>query len=292
MMALNHIKCVLYSKEIACKTKNSSAFKCIALHRSASSERVKTQMLTMSGRSRHGTFGLRNQIRVEGVSSKKEEHAMEEKEEGVVEEDGEEVNESGDLGFVIQKMKKNTRRIHAAVEILAPASTVYGLLTSYDTLADFIPGLVENTVEEVYERGVKLRQVAKQTLAFGASLEVTAILNITERPDGVTEDEMIDLDISAVVPVTCLPQTASQDICFTLVESRDLKEFTGTWRIQQIEGSETSTRLSYAAQVRPQPWLPVNLIQNRIRREIEDNLKAVRNEAERVYNLDLCPQSS
>eukprot|EP00238_Polyblepharides_amylifera_P009574 CAMPEP_0196574482 /NCGR_PEP_ID=MMETSP1081-20130531/4184_1 /TAXON_ID=36882 /ORGANISM="Pyramimonas amylifera, Strain CCMP720" /LENGTH=225 /DNA_ID=CAMNT_0041892511 /DNA_START=218 /DNA_END=895 /DNA_ORIENTATION=+ len=225
----------------------------------------------MSGRSRHGTFGLRNQIRVEGVSSKKEEHAMEEKEEGVVEEDGEEVNESGDLGFVIQKMKKNTRRIHAAVEILAPASTVYGLLTSYDTLADFIPGLVENTVEEVYERGVKLRQ---------------------ERPDGVTEDEMIDLDISAVVPVTCLPQTASQDICFTLVESRDLKEFTGTWRIQQIEGSETSTRLSYAAQVRPQPWLPVNLIQNRIRREIEDNLKAVRNEAERVYNLDLCPQSS
>lgn len=45
-----------------------------------------------------------------------------------------------------------------------------------------------------------------------------------------------------------------RDICFSLVESRDLKLFTGTWR---IEGNAKSARLLYNVEVQPQPWLPI-----------------------------------
>ena len=50
------------------------------------------------------------------------------------------------------------------------------------------------------------------------------------------------------------PQTV-RDICFTLVESRDLKYFSGTWRIEQRDNS--LARLIYAVEVQPQPWLPI-----------------------------------
>jgi hypothetical protein len=45
-----------------------------------------------------------------------------------------------------------------------------------------------------------------------------------------------------------------RDICFSLVESRDLKYFSGTWRIESRDGA---ARLIYAVEVLPQPWLPV-----------------------------------
>ncbi len=51
------------------------------------------------------------------------------------------------------------------------------------------------------------------------------------------------------------PPQGVRDICFTLVESRDLKYFSGTWRIESREGSQA--RLIYAVEVLPQPWLPV-----------------------------------
>ena len=51
------------------------------------------------------------------------------------------------------------------------------------------------------------------------------------------------------------PPQSVRDICFTLVESRDLKYFSGTWRIEQRDTA--LARLIYAVEVQPQPWLPV-----------------------------------
>jgi len=48
------------------------------------------------------------------------------------------------------------------------------------------------------------------------------------------------------------------------------QEFSGTWRMQQAaqqggqQGGEPETRLSYAARVQPQPWLPARLIESRV----------------------------
>lgn len=46
-----------------------------------------------------------------------------------------------------------------------------------------------------------------------------------------------------------------RDICFTLVASRDLRRFTGTWRIETVDSLRS--RLVYVVEVQPQPWLPV-----------------------------------
>ena len=98
------------------------------------------------------------------------------------------------------------------------------------------------------------------------------------------------------------PQTV-RDICFTLVESRDLKYFSGTWRIEQRDNS--LARLIYAVEVQPQPWLPIcasrvcgagltrrraltlrsccaALIASRVSKDLRGNLAAVRDHAEEL----------
>ena len=97
------------------------------------------------------------------------------------------------------------------------------------------------------------------------------------------------------------PPQSVRDICFTLVDSRDLKYFSGTWRIESREGSQA--RLIYAVEVQPQPWLPVcacprvrcacarapsltrgsaALIASRVGKDMRANLAAVRDHAEEL----------
>jgi hypothetical protein len=48
-------------------------------------------------------------------------------------------------------------------------------------------------------------------------------------------------------------------------------------------GSSGSTTLMYSLFVRPHPWLPVKLIEDRISTEVVNNLNAVRQHTERVH---------
>lgn len=104
-----------------------------------------------------------------------------------------------------------------------------------------------------------------------------------------------------------------RDISFALIEG-DFAAFRGVWRVQYDRSGAISgggageaatagamstsssssssssaapsgprTRLSYALYVRPQPWLPVHLVQARIRAEVAANLDAVRAHTERVW---------
>jgi hypothetical protein len=107
------------------------------------------------------------------------------------------------------------------------------------------------------------------------------------------------------------PPQGVRDICFSLVESRDLKYFSGTWRVESRDGA---ARLIYAVEVLPQPWLPVcasslcargaargvafllrriltrsilqrrpaALIASRVGKDIRGNLAAVRDHAEEL----------
>ena len=57
--------------------------------------------------------------------------------------------------------------------------------------------------------------------------------------------------------------------------------FQGVWRLQQGRGGAATTRLSYSLFVRPAGWLPVALVEARIKGEIKANLAAVRDFVER-----------
>jgi hypothetical protein len=67
-----------------------------------------------------------------------------------------------------------------------------------------------------------------------------------------------------------------------------LQAFKGIWRIQVND--EDSTFLHYSLFVKPHPWLPVGLIQSRIKNEVVNNLKAVRRHCEHVQKRNLRQQ--
>ncbi|GAB4818461.1 hypothetical protein N2152v2_005507 [Parachlorella kessleri] len=65
----------------------------------------------------------------------------------------------------------------------------------------------------------------------------------------------------------------------------DFQVFKGLWRMQPASTPDT-TILSYSLFVRPQIWLPVQLVQARIEREIVANLKAVQSFVEGRWNAE------
>eukprot|EP01018_Ginkgo_biloba_P008495 Gb_11320 [translate_table: standard] len=59
----------------------------------------------------------------------------------------------------IEKLGKNSRRISATIEVDAPLDAVWNVLTDYERLADFIPGLAVSQLLERRENGARLLQV-------------------------------------------------------------------------------------------------------------------------------------
>jgi hypothetical protein len=69
-----------------------------------------------------------------------------------------------------------------------------------------------------------------------------------------------------------------------------LQAFKGIWRMQPTDPDPSATTLQYALFVRPHPWLPVKLIEDRISAEVVNNLNAVRRHTERVHKHRLQQQ--
>ncbi len=74
-----------------------------------------------------------------------------------------------------------------------PTQVVWQALTDYDGLADFIPGLTENTCLEKRANGARLRQVGAQDVAMGVKFSARVVLDIHEfiagAPTGLCSEE-------------------------------------------------------------------------------------------------------
>lgn len=67
---------------------------------------------------------------------------------------------SGDGVFIeIEKLGTNSRRIQSKIEIDANLDTVWNILTDYEKLVDFIPGLAVSEVVEKKDNFARLYQV-------------------------------------------------------------------------------------------------------------------------------------
>ncbi|XP_077221852.1 uncharacterized protein LOC143855632 [Tasmannia lanceolata] len=172
----------------------------------------------------------------------------------------------------IEKIRRNAIRIRSRIRIEAGLETVWNLLTNYEGLADFIPGLAVCRLLEKGENFAKLYQVGQQNLAFGLKFNAKGIVDCYEK----------DLEH--------LPFGRRRDIEFKMVEG-DFQTFEGKWSILQAdekckddessEAQEFRTVLSYIVDVEPKLWLPVGLVEGRLCREIEVNLLCIREEARR-----------
>uniref|UniRef100_A0A383WN78 Coenzyme Q-binding protein COQ10 START domain-containing protein n=1 Tax=Tetradesmus obliquus TaxID=3088 RepID=A0A383WN78_TETOB len=200
----------------------------------------------------------------------------------------------------------SSRKLNATVLIGAPLDVVWGALTDYDNLGTFIPSLVENRCLERRPQGCLLYQVGAQDVAMGVKFSAACTLEIQEYPMGIPDglctvdgnwdyyfprpwggSSSNDSTSASVSSMSSMEVDVWRDISFSAVEG-DFKAFKGIWRIQMND--EDSSFLHYSLFVKPHPWLPVGLIQSRIKNEVVTNLKAVRRHTEHVYKRQVKQQ--
>ncbi|CAM6128233.1 unnamed protein product [Calypogeia fissa] len=189
----------------------------------------------------------------------------------------------------IEKLGNNSRKIVAKITIEAPLDNVWAILTDYEHLADFIPGLAVNELLEKRHNGARLYQVGEQNIALGLKFKAKAVVDCEEKPKTVHADFI------------------RRDIDFQNVEG-DFQIFRGTWRMEQLvskassdssapsapssdatagggggdgscAGEKITTILSYILVVQPMIWLPVALVEGRLTSEMKTNLVCIRDKS-------------
>ncbi|XP_057733568.1 uncharacterized protein LOC130948731 isoform X1 [Arachis stenosperma] len=173
----------------------------------------------------------------------------------------------------VVKLGKNSRRIESRISVNASLDAVWSILTDYERLADFIPGLAVSQLLEKGENYARLLQIGQQNLAFGIKFNAKVVVDCYEKE--------LETLVSGI----------KRDIEFKIIEG-DFQVFEGKWSILQqfnngsCEDSQVqvNTTLSYIVDIRPKLWLPVHLIEGRLCNEIKRNLVAVRDESHKAID--------
>lgn len=146
---------------------------------------------------------------------------------------------------------------------------MWNILTDYERLADFIPGLALSQLLFKIGNHARLFQVGEQTLAFGLKFNAKGTIDCYEN----------DLER--------LPLGKRRVIKFKMIEG-DFELFEGEWSIEQLgeddnlQDQEIHSILSYRVDVKPKLLLPVRLLEGRLCSEIKANLTCIREEVHRT----------
>ncbi|CAN0885107.1 hypothetical protein LINGRAHAP2_LOCUS15027 [Linum grandiflorum] len=181
---------------------------------------------------------------------------------------------SGGIFIEVQKVGTNSRRIRSKIAIEANLDAVWSILTDYERLADFIPGLAVSKLIEKKDNFARLYQIGQQKLPLGLKFNAKAVLDCYEKE------------------LETLSSGKKRDIEFKMTEG-DFQFFQGKWSIEQVskaslelvdypQDQDFETTLSYSVDIKPKLWLPVHLIEGRICREIKTNLSCIREEAQKT----------
>ena len=144
------------------------------------------------------------------------------------------------------------RRLLARIAITAAPEVVWGVLSDYEALPEFIPNLVACNRLECPDGGVRLEQIGAQSLMK---------VNFKAR---------VVLDLEEDFP---------SQIRFQQVEG-DFRSFEGYWQLDPH--GDRATQLTYSLFVWPPRVMPVRFIEGRLRRDLATNLVAIQQRAERL----------
>ncbi|MBV8887909.1 MAG: SRPBCC family protein [Chroococcidiopsidaceae cyanobacterium CP_BM_RX_35] len=154
-----------------------------------------------------------------------------------------------------QPIAERQRLISAQIQIPHPVEHVWQVLTDYEALADFIPNLTKSRLLNHPAGGIRLEQVGTQRLLrFNFSARVI-------------------LDLEEKFP---------HEINFTLVEG-DLKDYSGSWRLEPTSLAQQSTNLGYTVRVWPKRTTPIAIIERRLCSDLRLNLLAIRQRADELF---------
>jgi ribosome-associated toxin RatA of RatAB toxin-antitoxin module len=155
---------------------------------------------------------------------------------------------SPDVLLTLSKLQGRQRRVEATIHLPHPIERVWQVLTNYEKLSKFIPNLSISRQVPHPEGGIRLEQVGVQNLKV-VTFSARVVLDMTEEY------------LSA--------------IRFKMVEG-DFKAFSGEWLLQPMPETEAGgTRLTYCLEVWPKATIPVIAIEQRLRKDLPANLKAI-----------------
>ena len=163
-------------------------------------------------------------------------------------------SESNDYKTIEQTMEKlsgGTRRLAAQLTTSASFDSLWNVLTDYDRLNLYIPNLLSS--KKIYQKNnnVRLKQVGAQ--------------------------DFLGIKFSAEVTIDLFENREQGLLKFNLIKG-DFRKFEGSWKIQKIKNTSTNS-LIYDLTVQGCQWMPIGMIEKRLKKDLSENLIAVDRQA-------------
>ena len=158
-----------------------------------------------------------------------------------------EINDYKTIEQTMEKLPDGARRLAAQLTTIANFDSLWNVLTDYDRLNLFIPNLISSKTLFRNENNFHLKQIGSQDF-LGIKFSAEVFLDLYEEKD---------LGL----------------IKFKLIKG-DFRRFEGSWRIQSFSNSDKNS-LIYDLTVKGCQWMPIAMIEKRLKRDLSENLIAV-----------------
>jgi ribosome-associated toxin RatA of RatAB toxin-antitoxin module len=151
----------------------------------------------------------------------------------------------------MEKLSGGTRRLAAQLTTSASFESLWNVLTDYDRLNLYIPNLLSS--KKLYQKNnnVHLKQVGAQ--------------------------DFLGMKFSAEVTINLYENKELGLLKFNLIKG-DFRKFEGSWKIQSINNTSKNS-LIYDLTVQGCQWMPIGMIEKRLKKDLSENLIAVDKQA-------------
>ena len=171
-------------------------------------------------------------------------------------EDRSKKNDYRTIEQTMEKFSGGTRRLAAQLTTSASFDSLWNVLTDYDRLNLYIPNLLSS--KKIYQNNniVHLKQVGAQ--------------------------DFLGMKFSAEVTINLLEERELGLLKFDLIKG-DFRKFEGSWKIQNIKDTSKNS-LIYDLTVQGCQWMPIGMIEKRLKKDLSENLIAVDRQAKLSIN--------
>ena len=156
----------------------------------------------------------------------------------------------------MEKFPGGTRRLAAQLTTTATFDSLWNVLTDYDRLNLYIPNLLSSKKIYKNKNNVHLKQVGAQ--------------------------DFLGMKFSAEVTIDLFEEKELGLLSFSLIKG-DFRRFEGSWRIQSSKNSSKNS-LIYDLTVQGCQWMPIGMIEKRLKKDLSENLIAVDKQAKKSTN--------
>ena len=154
----------------------------------------------------------------------------------------------------IEKLSGGTRRLAAQLTTSATFDSLWNVLTDYDRLNLYIPNLLASKKISQNKNNIKLKQIGAQ--------------------------DFLGMKFSAEVTIDLFEEKELGLLRFSLIKG-DFRKFEGSWKIQRIKET-TKNSLIYDLTVQGCQWMPIGMIEKRLKKDLSENLIAVDRQAKSI----------